>query len=172
MVERLGEHMQRRKAEKEADLESLADAVSAFRLLRHELDQWERVHLARGLAAVFLGCYGGGAEEAARATMREARVRNYRLIRFIGILIWPSSNVRWTEPARRPPFRSHQGAMNLHPGELIIGWCNRAQTNFSATILSLWFSPPLTGQFTLGDDFSPAAIRLTGISATGKHGSN
>jgi hypothetical protein len=63
------DHMQEREAEKLADLECLADALSAFRQLRRELDQWERVHLARGLAAVFSGCYGGGAAEAALALM-------------------------------------------------------------------------------------------------------
>jgi hypothetical protein len=63
-------HMQEREAEKLADLESLADALSAFRQLRRELDQWERIHLARGLAAVFSSCYGTGAAEAAHANAR------------------------------------------------------------------------------------------------------
>jgi hypothetical protein len=44
--------MQEREAEKTADLESLADALATFRQLRRDLDQWERVHLALGLAAV------------------------------------------------------------------------------------------------------------------------
>ena len=43
------EYLQEREAEKMADLESLADALSAFRQLRRELDLWERVHLARRL---------------------------------------------------------------------------------------------------------------------------
>jgi len=50
--------MQEREAEKTADLESLADALAAFRQLHRDLDQWERVHLALGLAAVVSGCYG------------------------------------------------------------------------------------------------------------------
>ena len=49
-----------------ADLESLADALSAFRRLGRDLDQWEPVHLAR-IAAVLSGCYGAGASEAALA---------------------------------------------------------------------------------------------------------
>lgn len=64
-------HMKEREAEKLADLESLADALAAFRQLRRDLDQWERVHLARGLAAVFSGCYGIGAIEAALALTPE-----------------------------------------------------------------------------------------------------
>ena len=63
------EHMEDREAEKLADLEALADALAAFRQLRRPLDQWERVHLARGLAAVLSGCYGIGASEAALALM-------------------------------------------------------------------------------------------------------
>ena len=66
-MEQPDEHMHEREAEKTADLESLADALAAFRQLRRELDQWERVHLARGLAAVRSGCYGTGAIEAALA---------------------------------------------------------------------------------------------------------
>ena len=46
------------------DVQALADALAAFRQLRRALDQSERVHLARGLAAVFSGCYGAGATEA------------------------------------------------------------------------------------------------------------
>ena len=64
-------HLQERETEKLADLESLADALAAFRQLRRDLDQWERVHLARGLAAVFSGCYGIGAIEAALALTPE-----------------------------------------------------------------------------------------------------
>jgi len=40
-------HLQDREAEKLADLASLADVLAAFRQLGRELDQWERVHLAR-----------------------------------------------------------------------------------------------------------------------------
>jgi hypothetical protein len=47
--------MKDREAEKLADLESLADALAAFRQLHRDLDQWERVHLALGLAAVVSG---------------------------------------------------------------------------------------------------------------------
>lgn len=60
-------HMQERETEKDADLESLADALAAFRQRSRPLDQWERVHVARGLAAVFAGCYGAGTIEAALA---------------------------------------------------------------------------------------------------------
>jgi hypothetical protein len=65
------QHMEEREAEKIADLESLADALAAFRQLHRDLDQWERVHLARGLAAVHSGCYGAGAIEAALALTPE-----------------------------------------------------------------------------------------------------
>src|SRR4051812_28180389 len=63
--------MQERQAEKTADLESLADALATFRQLHRDLDQWERVHLALGLAAVVSGCYGIGALEAALALTPE-----------------------------------------------------------------------------------------------------
>jgi hypothetical protein len=64
-------HMEEREAEKTADLERLADALAAFRQLHRDLDQWERVHLARGLAAVLSGCYGAGAIEAGLALTPE-----------------------------------------------------------------------------------------------------
>jgi hypothetical protein len=70
-VDQPDKHMQEREAEKMADLESLADALAALRQLHRDLDQWERVHLARGLAAVFSGCYGAGAIEAALALTPE-----------------------------------------------------------------------------------------------------
>src|ERR1700691_143999 len=63
-VDQPDQHMREREAEKTADLESLADALAAFRQLNRDLDQWERVHLALGLAAVLSGCYGIGAVEA------------------------------------------------------------------------------------------------------------
>jgi hypothetical protein len=75
-------HMEEREAEKTADLEALADALAAFRQLHRELDQLERVHLARGLAEVFSGCYGAGAIEAALALTPEIeRVPNAKLPR-------------------------------------------------------------------------------------------
>ena len=43
------QHTQEREAEKTVDLESLADALGAFRQLHRDLDQWERVHLALAL---------------------------------------------------------------------------------------------------------------------------
>ena len=66
--------------EKTADLESLADALAAFRQLHRDLDQWERVHLARGLAAVFSGCYGAGTIEAALALTPGARRPHMRTV--------------------------------------------------------------------------------------------
>src|SRR3954465_6198256 len=60
-VDQPDQHMKEREAEKTADLESLADALAAFRQLHRGLDQWERVHLALCLAAVVSGCYGIGA---------------------------------------------------------------------------------------------------------------
>jgi hypothetical protein len=79
-------HMQEREAEKTADLESLADALAALRQLHRDLDQWERIHLALGLAAVFSGSYGAGAIEAALAlTPRSsgARAQGCRQIHFM-----------------------------------------------------------------------------------------
>src|SRR3978361_1563474 len=67
----VNQHMREREAEKTADLESLADALAAFRQLHRDLDQWERVHPALGLAAVVSGCYGIGALEAALALTPE-----------------------------------------------------------------------------------------------------
>jgi hypothetical protein len=45
-VDQPDQHMQEREAEKTADLESLADALAAFRQLHRDLDQWERFDLA------------------------------------------------------------------------------------------------------------------------------
>jgi hypothetical protein len=70
-MDQFDQHMQEREPEKTADLESLADALATFRQLHRELDQWERVHLALGLAAVVSGCYGIGAVEAALALTPE-----------------------------------------------------------------------------------------------------
>jgi hypothetical protein len=70
-MEQPDEHMQAREAEKLADLESLADALAAFRQLHRDLDQWERVHLALGLAGVVSECYGIGELEAALALTPE-----------------------------------------------------------------------------------------------------
>lgn len=103
-------HMQEREAEKAANLESLADALAAFRQLHRDLDQWERVHLALGLAAVVSGCYGIGAVETALALTPEIermpRVKlptdpvyaRFDLARFERAL-----NEAWAEPARRFP---------------------------------------------------------------------
>ena len=83
--------MQEREAEKLADLESLADALAAFRQLDRDLDQWERVHLARGLAAVLSGCYGAGAAEAALALMPEMeRSPSARIPTESPVVAWPA----------------------------------------------------------------------------------
>ena len=70
-MEQPDQHMQEREAEKTADLESLADALAAFRQLHRDLDQWERVHLALGLAAVVSGCYGIGAVGGGAGVFRQ-----------------------------------------------------------------------------------------------------
>lgn len=61
--------MRNARRKRQADLASLAEALadSASWAATSRLDQWERVHLARGLAALFLGCYGGGDIETALA---------------------------------------------------------------------------------------------------------
>jgi hypothetical protein len=109
-VEQPDEHMQDREAEKQADLESLADALAAFRQLNRALDQWEKVHLARGLAAVVSGCYGTGALEAEIAMMPlEARSPNAKLptdpfYDQCDIALFERAlNEAWAEPARRFP---------------------------------------------------------------------
>jgi hypothetical protein len=106
-------HMQEREAEKTADLESLADALTAFRQLHRDLDQWERVHLALGLAAVVSGCYGIGELEAALALTPEVeRVPNAKLPRdavyerFDLVVFERALNDAWAEPARRFPHFS------------------------------------------------------------------
>src|SRR4051794_8262535 len=105
------EHMEDREAEKLADLEALADALAAFRQLHRPLDQWERVHLARGLAAVFSGCYGTGASEAALALMPfEARSPSAKVPadpfyqRLDLTLFERALSEVWAEPARRVPY--------------------------------------------------------------------
>ncbi|WP_158924525.1 hypothetical protein [Acidisphaera sp. S103] len=103
-------HMQQREAEKAADLESLADALAAFRQLHRELDQWERVHLARGLAAVLAGCYGVGAIEAALALTPEierspsAKLPADPFYQRLHLEIFERAlNEIWAAPARRFP---------------------------------------------------------------------
>ena len=103
-------HMQDREAEKLTDLESLADALAAFRQLDRELDQWERVHLALGLAAVVSGCYGIGTLEAALALTPEIeRSPSVKLPsdpiyeRFDLALFERALSEAWAEPARRFP---------------------------------------------------------------------
>ena len=104
------EHMQEREDDKLADLESLADALAALRQLGRDLDQWERVHLARGLAAVVSGCYGAGAIEAEIAlTPPDARSPRAKLPRDpvyerFGLMMFERVlNEVWAEPARRFP---------------------------------------------------------------------
>ena len=104
-------HMQEREAEKTADLESLADALAAFRQLNRDLDQWERVHLARGLAAVFSGSYGAGAIEAALALTPEiersprAKLPTDPLYKWLDLAIFERAlDEIWAEPARRFPY--------------------------------------------------------------------
>jgi hypothetical protein len=104
------QHMEEREAEKTADLEALADAITAFRQLHRELDQWERVHLARGLAAVFSGCYGAGASEAALALTPEversprATLPTDPFYQRLDLTIFERAlNEMWAEPARRFP---------------------------------------------------------------------
>jgi hypothetical protein len=108
-------HMQERETEKLADLEGLADALAAFRQLRRDLDQWERVHLARGLAAVFSGCYGIGAIEAALALTPEierspsAKLPADPSYQQLDLAVFERAlNDVWEEPARRLPRISHE----------------------------------------------------------------
>ena len=103
-------HMEEREAEKTADLESLADALAAFRQLHRDLDQWERVHLARGLASVLSGCYGAGAIEAALALTPEierspkAKLPTDPFYERLDLEIFERAlNEIWAEPARRFP---------------------------------------------------------------------
>jgi hypothetical protein len=110
MADQPDEHMQEREDERLADLESLADALAAFRQRKRDLDQWERVHLARGLAAVVAGCYGAGAVEAEIAmTPPDARTPRAKLPRdpFYErcdlALFERALNEVWGEPARRYP---------------------------------------------------------------------
>ena len=103
-------HMEEREAEKSADLESLADALAAFRQLHRDLDQWERVHLARGLAAVLSGCYGAGAIEAALALTPEIERSPQAKLPTDPVYAWLDLDIFeraldeiWAEPARRVP---------------------------------------------------------------------
>lgn len=103
-------HMKAREAEKLADLESLADALATFRQLNRKLDQWERVHLALGLAAVVSGCYGLGELEAALALTPEIeRSPSAKLPidpvyeQFDLALFEQALNDAWAEPVRRFP---------------------------------------------------------------------
>jgi hypothetical protein len=105
------QYMEDREAEKLADLEALADSLAAFRQIRRELDQWERVHFARGLAAVFSGCYGTGALEAAIAlTPVDERSPSERVPadpfyqRLDLALFERALSDVWAEPARRVPY--------------------------------------------------------------------
>jgi hypothetical protein len=104
-------HMQEREAERIADLEALADALAAFRQLHRELDQWERVHLARGLAAVFSGCYGAGAIEAELALTPEiernprAKLPTDPFYQRLDLATFEHAlDEIWAEPARRSPY--------------------------------------------------------------------
>jgi hypothetical protein len=104
------QHLQEREAEKTADLESLADALAAFRQLHRDLDQWERVHLALGLAAVVSGCYGIGALEAALALTPEiersptAKLPSDPVYEQFDLALFERAlNEVWAEPARRFP---------------------------------------------------------------------
>ena len=103
-------HMEEREAEKTADLEALADALAAFRQLHRELVQWERVHLARGLSAVFSGSYGAGAIEAALALTPEiersphAKLPTDPFYQWLDLAIFERAlDEIWAEPARRFP---------------------------------------------------------------------
>jgi hypothetical protein len=103
--------MQEREAEKLADLESLADALAAFRQLHRDLDQWERFHLGRGIAAVFSGCYGTGAIEAALALTPEierspsAKLPTDPFYDRLDLAFFERVlNAVWEEPARRYPY--------------------------------------------------------------------
>jgi hypothetical protein len=109
-------HMEEREAEKTADLESLADALAAFRQLHRDLDQWERVHLARGLASVLSGGYGAGAIEAALALTPEierspkAKLPTDPVYARLDLDIFERAlDEIWAEPARRFP---HFGAID------------------------------------------------------------
>jgi hypothetical protein len=110
-------HLQEREAEKTADLESLADALAAFRQLHRDLDQWERVHLAGGLAAVFSGCYGTGAIEAALALTPEigrspsAKLPTDPSYERLNLASFEHAlDDMWGEPARRFP---HFGSIEV-----------------------------------------------------------
>jgi len=69
-VDQPDQHLQERYAEKTADLESLADALAAFRHLNRDLDQW-RGFIWRLVSVQWSGCYGNGAVKAALALTPE-----------------------------------------------------------------------------------------------------
>jgi hypothetical protein len=109
-VERPDAHIQEREDEKQADLESLADALAAFRQLRRELEQWERVHFARGLAAVVSGCCGAGTVEAELALTSpntrspRAKLPKDPFYEQCNIELFERAlNEAWAAPARRFP---------------------------------------------------------------------
>ncbi len=123
-------HMQEREAEKTADLESLADALATFRQLHRDLDQWERVHLALGLAAVVSGCYGIGELEAALALTPEIERSpsaklpsgsSLRAIRSGAVRTGPERSLGGTGAALSA-FRPHRTPMTV-PG--LRSWENR-----------------------------------------------
>ncbi|MFL5251961.1 MAG: hypothetical protein ACJ8AI_03570 [Rhodopila sp.] len=79
--------------------------------MRRPLDQWERVHLARGLAAVFSGCYGIGASEAALALLPveerspSAKVPADPIYRRLDLTLFERAlSEVWAEPARQVPY--------------------------------------------------------------------
>ena len=109
-------HMQEREAEKLATLESLADALAAFRQIGRDLDQWERIQLAYSLAAVFSGCYRIGAVEATLALTPEDERSPSAILpadpAFQKIdlpVLERALNDLWEEPARRLPLFSREG---------------------------------------------------------------
>ena len=117
------QHMKAREAEKLADLESLADALAAFRQMHRDLDQWERVHLALGLAAVVSGCYGIGELEAALVLTPEIeRSPSAKLPsdpvyeRFDLALFERALSEAWAEPARRFPHFGRVGSGSVMAG--------------------------------------------------------
>lgn len=110
-VEQPDQHMQEREAEKLAALESIADALAAFHQRPRPLDQWERVHLARGLAAIVSGSYSSAEIEAELALTPEIeRSPSAKLPtdpvyeRFDLALFERVLNEAWEEPARRFPY--------------------------------------------------------------------
>jgi len=99
------------------------------RQLNRPLDQWERVRLARGLAAVFSGSYGAGAIEAALALTPEIE-RSPRAKpptdpcyeRLDLETLERALNEIWAEPPRR--FR--------HFGPIEMTWPSNSHLSFSS----------------------------------------